>query len=175
MTEKNEKQQSVVDTLDVRAHDPTWRTFQKYRMKKFAGRKITLPTGVQIPASAFANVRPPGADDSYVLHSVEDYMKLPKPQCRYIWRIRQDEETLGLVESQQIRPVRMDEIKRTSKTARSCSDTKDHPLTERALSPTSAGNATASSRSVPTSRTSGTDSPRIKGAREDGQPRPGLR
>lgn len=108
----------IAEGLDIRSHDPTWRTFNKYKMKRFAGQKITLPFGVQIPASLFANVRPPGSDDSYILHSADKILKQAKPGCRYIWRLRADEDTIGMVEVQDIRPVRIDEIIRNHNTAK---------------------------------------------------------
>ncbi len=106
------------ETDDVRAHDPAWRTFNKYRMKKFGGRKVTLPTGVNVEASRWANVRPPRQDDSYVLHSPAEILLRPDSRCKYIWRLRNDEETIGLVETDEIRPVRMDELIRDRRTAK---------------------------------------------------------
>jgi hypothetical protein len=106
------------DISDVRAHDPQWRTFNKYKMKRFAGKKVTLPTGINLESSRWANVKPPLTNDTLVLHSPELILKNPRPNCKYIWRIRNDEETIGLVETNEIRPVAMDELIRDKKTAK---------------------------------------------------------
>lgn len=102
-------------TDDVRASDPIWRTFNKYKMRKFPDKKVTLPTGINLEASRWANVLPPRTDDTYVLHSPEKLVKNARKDCAYIWRIRNHDETLGLVETGEIRPVRMDEIDRTDR------------------------------------------------------------
>jgi len=116
--EAEKTEQPGIDTSDIRPDDPAWRLANKYRMKRFPGRKITLPTGIPIEAARFAGVRPPGADGSLVISTPEKIMKSPKPGCRYIWRIRADDETIGLVETLSIRPVRMDEIVRDRRTAK---------------------------------------------------------
>jgi hypothetical protein len=103
------------DTSDVRGHNADWRTFNKYRLKKFPGRKVTLPTGINLEASRWANVLPPRTDDTYVLHSPEKLVKNARSDCAYVWRIRNHDETLGLVETNQLRPVRMDELDRTDR------------------------------------------------------------
>jgi hypothetical protein len=100
------------DTSDVRGHNADWRTFNKYRQKKFSGKKVTLPTGINLEASRWANVLPPRTDDTYVLHSPEKLVKNARKDCAYVWRIRNHDETIGLVETQEIRPVRMEEIMR---------------------------------------------------------------
>ncbi len=107
-----------VDTSDIRPSDESWRQANKYRMKRFSGRKLTLPTGIAIEASRYANVKPPGADNTYILHSPEKILKRPKPNCRYVWRLRNDEETLGLIETQEIRPVALEEIVRDRTTSK---------------------------------------------------------
>jgi hypothetical protein len=118
MSDREDTAQARPDTSDVRVHDPNWRTFQKYRMKKFPGRKVTLPTGINLEASRWANVRPPGTDDTFVLHSPEKILKNPNPACRYIWRIRNNDDTIGLVETNEIRPVAMEELVRDRRTAK---------------------------------------------------------
>ena len=72
------------DTSDAPTHDPAWRTYNKYRMKKFPGRKVTLPLGTNLEASRWANVRPPGQNEQIILHSPEKLLKNPKHNCKYI-------------------------------------------------------------------------------------------
>lgn len=97
---------------DIRMHDPNWRAMQKYKMKNFKGPKMTMAYGVEIDATPYIGLRPPGADKSFVLHSAKELLLNPKPGHEYIWRLRTDQMTYGLVETQQIRPVTMDEINR---------------------------------------------------------------
>lgn len=115
MIDEHEHAPAGVDTSDIRPHDQNWVLMNKYRMKRFPGKKVTLPGGIAIDAMRFAGVKPPGADASFVLHSPELILKNPRPDCKYAWRIRADEETFGLVETGCIRPVRMDEIDRTDR------------------------------------------------------------
>lgn len=103
---------------DFRPHDSQWRQLQKYRMRRYQGPKAVLPTNLVIEGSAYVGVKPPGADSSFILHSPEEILKSPKLGCRYIWRLRNDDETIGLVESGEIRPVRLEEIERTKKSAK---------------------------------------------------------
>lgn len=106
-----------VDRPEVRAHDPQWRQTNKYRMRKFKGQKAFVSGGIAIDASRWLNVRPPGVTTGFVLNSVEKYLKHPKPGCRYVWRARSSDETIGMVEAHSIRPVKMDEIERSRLTA----------------------------------------------------------
>lgn len=103
------------DLSDIRPDDANWRLMNKYKMKRFAGKQITLPTGIPVEAARFANVRPPGADNAFILHSPEKILLNPRPGHRYIWRIRADEETIGLVETSMIRPVKMSEMNRADR------------------------------------------------------------
>ena len=97
---------------EIRMHDPNWRAMQKYKMKNFKGPKATLAYGVEIDATPYMGIKPPGADRSFVMHSPRELLRSPKPGHEYIWRLRTDQMTYGLVETQQIRPVTMDEINR---------------------------------------------------------------
>ncbi len=115
MTTDDETTPRGVDLSDIKPDDAQWRLMNKYKMKRFPGKQITLPTGIPVEAARFANVRPPGADNGFVLHSPEKIMLNPKPGYRYIWRIRADEETIGLVETACIRPVKMSEINRADR------------------------------------------------------------
>ena len=108
----------------INLSDQTYRQIARYRAKqrtKAGGDNLTLPSGLQVdPKEVFGNrqyrgLRPPGADRAFIMHSPEKYLKDPKPGHRYIWRLRQDEVTYGLVESHQIRPVRVDRIRREVK------------------------------------------------------------
>ena len=100
------------DTPEIRMHDPNWRAMQKYKMKNFKGPKLTLAYGVEVDASPYMGIRPPGADKSFVLHSPAELLIAPKHGHEYIWRLRTDQMTYGLVETHQIRPVTMEEINR---------------------------------------------------------------
>lgn len=93
--------------------DNQQRIMQKYKMRGFQGPKTVLPTGIVIDASRYTGIRPPGSDQSFVLHSPEAYLRHPKPGHRYVWMLRSDDATIGLVETSQMRPVLMDEVDRT--------------------------------------------------------------
>lgn len=103
---------------DFRPNDTQWRLMQKYKMRRFNGPKGMLPTGLVVDGTPYVGVRPPGADSSFVLHSPEKILKSPKPGYKYAWRLRSDDETIGLVEAHEIRPVKMEEIERTQSSAK---------------------------------------------------------
>ena len=106
-----------VDPGDVRLHDAQWRMTNKYRMQKSDAPKAFLPYGVSIDGSAYLGVRPPGSDRTAVMHSPEKFLKDVPPGVKYMWRLRNDDGTIGFVESQQIRPVEMKRLIRTTETA----------------------------------------------------------
>jgi len=114
----------VSDDFKVDISDPTYRQIARYRAKQLraAGKDtMTLPSGITVdPKDVFGGrnyrgIRPPGADRAFIMHSPEKYLRDPKPGHRYIWRLRQDEVTYGLVESHQIKPVRVDRVRRDVK------------------------------------------------------------
>jgi|SRR5271165_1218079 len=110
-------------TPEINLHDPTWRQINKYRASKADKEGVStmnLPGGVKVITEEvlgknWRGIRPPGSDRAFALHSPEKYLKDVKPGCRYIWRLRNDETTFGLVESGQIRPVASSRIKRSVK------------------------------------------------------------
>jgi len=113
-----------VSNETINISDPTYRQIARYRTKqrlRAGGDNLTLPTGIQVdPKEVFGNrpyrgLRPPGADRTFIMHSPEKYIRDPKPGYKYIWRLRQDEVTFGLVESHQIKPVRVERILRNVK------------------------------------------------------------
>jgi hypothetical protein len=94
------------------------RQITKYKMKRYKGAKLTLPTGMLVPGEQYVNVKPPGTDDHGAIADPKKYIKHPRPGCEYVWRARADDETVGLVEAHRIRPVKMDEIERNAHTAK---------------------------------------------------------
>jgi hypothetical protein len=110
-------------TPEIKLHDPTYRQINKYRTARAEKEGIStmaLPGGVKVITEEvlgknWRGIRPPGSDRAYALHSPEQYIKDVKPGCRYIWRLRNDETTFGLVEAGRIRPVASSRIKRTVK------------------------------------------------------------
>lgn len=94
------------------------RQVMKYKMRRYKGPKLTLPTGMVVPGQDYLNVKPPGTDDFGAISDPRKYVKHPKPGCEYVWRARADDETVGLVEAHSIRPVKMDEIERNQHTAK---------------------------------------------------------
>jgi hypothetical protein len=100
---------------EVNTGSRDWAMSNAWKMRHYKGPTATVPGGHKIAAEdeygSFIGLQPPGADLDGVIDRPTDFLKHPKPDCAYIFRSRQDDDTIRLVELQDIRPVRWDELK----------------------------------------------------------------
>jgi hypothetical protein len=94
----------------VNAGSADWRIANRWRMQNYHGPKATGPGGMEIEASAYVDVQPPGSDDLGILDRPQDFIKHPKPGCTYVWRSRQDDDTIRMVELHMMKPVLWSEL-----------------------------------------------------------------